>query len=34
MDYGTIFASQAPLKGLAEKFDFNNVDRQQRANMI
>ena len=34
MDYGSIFASQSALKGLTEKFDFNNVERQQRANMI
>jgi hypothetical protein len=34
MDYGKIFASQCNLTNLTDKFDFDSVDKHQRAGMI
>jgi hypothetical protein len=34
MDYGSVFASQTPLKLLADKFDLVGPSKHQRAGMI
>jgi hypothetical protein len=34
MNYGSVFASQTPLKLLADKFDLVGPSKHQRAGMI